>query len=57
MAEKSVEESSSQSSYLDEEDLEKLVGNGGNNASSSSMDGCEVNVSLNWSSSSETHLV
>ena len=57
MAEKSNEEANYQSSQVDEEDLQKLVGDGGNNASSSSMAGGEVNVSLNLCSSSETRLV
>ena len=47
MAEKPNEEGvDSQSSQLDEEDLQKLVGDGGNNACGSSMTGGEVNVNL-----------
>ena len=52
MAEKPNEEQNSQSSQLDEEDLQKLMGDGGNNACSSCMAGGQVNVNL--SSSSET---
>ena len=54
MAEKPNEEANSQSSQLArEEDLQKLVGDGGNNACSSSMVGGEVKVN-SLSSSSET---
>ena len=52
MAEKLNEEANSQLSQLDEEDLKKLVCDGGNNACSSSMAGVEVKVNL--ISSSET---
>ena len=55
MAEKPDKEANSQSSQLDEEDFQKLVGDGGNNACGSSMAGGEVNVNL--SSLSETHSV
>ena len=51
------EEINSQSSQLArEEDLQKLVGDGGNNACSSSMAGSEVKVN-SLSSSSETRSV
>ena len=57
MAEKPNEEANSQSSQLArEEDLQKLVGDGGNNACSSSMAGSEVKVN-SLSSSSETRSV
>ena len=46
MAEKPNEEANSQSSQLDEEDLQKVVRNGGNNASSRSLASGEVNVNL-----------
>ena len=52
MAEKPNEEASSQSSQLDEDDLQKLVRDGRNNACSNSMADGEVNVNL--FSSSET---
>ena len=55
MTEKPIEEVNSQSSQLArEEDLQKLVGDDGNNACSSSMAGGEVN---SLSSSSETRSV
>ena len=58
MAERPNEEANSQSPQLDEEDLHKVVGNGGNNACGSSMAGGEVNVNEgNLSSSSETSSV
>ena len=44
MAEQLNEEADSQSSQLDVEDLQKVVGDGGNNACGSSMAGGEVNV-------------
>ena len=59
MAEKPNEEANSQSSQLHvarEEDLQKLVGDGGNNACSSSIAGGEVKVN-SLSSSSETRSV
>ena len=57
MAEKTNEEANSQSSQLArEEDSQKLVGEDGNNACSSSMAGGEVKVN-SWSSSSETRPV
>ena len=57
MAEKPNEEANFQSSQLArEEDLRKLVGDGGNNACSSSMAGGEVKVK-SLSSSSETRSV
>ena len=57
MAEKPNEEANSQSSQLArEEDLQKLVDDGGNDACSSSMAGGEVKVN-SLSSSSETHPV
>ena len=46
MTEKPNQGANSQSSQLDEEDLHKLVGDGGNNVCSSSMAGGEVNVNL-----------
>ena len=49
MTEKPKEETNAQSSQLDEEDLQKLVGDGGNNACSSSMAGGQVNVNLSSS--------
>ena len=49
---KPIEEVNSQSSQLNEEGLQKLVGNSGNNTCCSSMPGREVNVNL--SASSET---
>ena len=55
MAENPSEEANSQLSHPDEEDLQKLVGDGGNNACNSSMARGEVNVNL--SSSSETRSV
>ena len=57
MAEKPKEEANSQSSQLArEEDLQKLVCDGGNNACSSSMAGGEVKVN-SLSSSNETRSV
>ena len=57
MTEKPNEEANSQSSQLvREEDLQKLVGDGGNNACSSSMAGGEVKLN-SLSSSSETRSV
>ena len=57
MAEKPNEEANSQLSQLiSEEDLQKLVGDGGNNACSSSMAGGEVTVN-SLSSLSETRSV
>ena len=50
MAEKPNEEANSQSSQLDEEDLQKLVADGGNNACGRSMARGEVNVNLSLSS-------
>ena len=55
MAEKPKEEADSQLSQLDEEDLQKLVGDGGNNACISSMAGARGEINL--SSSSETRSV
>ena len=57
MAEKPNEEANFQSSQLArEEDLQKLVGDGGNNACNSSMAGGEVKVN-SLSSLSETRSV
>ena len=57
MAEKPNEEANSQSSQLaTEEDLQKLVGDGGNNACSSSKAGGKVKVN-SLSSSSKTRSV
>ena len=50
MAEKPNEEANSQSSQLDEEDLQKLVCDGGNNGCSGSMASGEVHVDLSSSS-------
>ena len=55
MAQKPKEEANSQLSQLDEENFQKLVGDGGSSACSSSMADGEVNVNL--SSLSETRPV
>ena len=47
---KNNEETNSQSSQFDEEDLQKLVGDGGNNACGSSIAGGKVYVKLTSSS-------
>ena len=46
MDEKPMKKVNSQSSQPNEEDLQKFVGDGGNNTCSSSMAGGEVNVNL-----------